>query len=153
MFENCSEFFFLVFLIFKIFSTKCENSMLLKTTMHLIFNFPIQMFQFIFFGLEKPISSADQVFQIRTWNLSWSVGQGCECSNLFYLRRPSPNIKTFRKWLAPFYNSFCQPASFHLLNSQKLPNHANLRSKKFQTERQLKSDSISVHHCIVSFVS
>ena len=71
MFEN--------YFIIEIFSTKCENSILLNTKIHFIFNFPNQMFQFLFFWswigpnkvrtlkkpwnyFEKPLSSSDLVW-------------------------------------------------------------------------------------------
>ena len=77
-----AKWWFLVFLIFEIFSTKCENSILLNTKMHFIFNFPNQMFQFLFFWswigpnkvmtlkkpwsyFKKPMSSSDLVWGER----------------------------------------------------------------------------------------
>ena len=66
-------------LIFEIFSTKCENSILLKKKCTYFLISPIQMFQFLFFWswigpnkvmtrkkpwnyFEKPIVSSDQVY-------------------------------------------------------------------------------------------
>ena len=79
MFENYSKKTIFGIFDFWNISEKCENSIELNTKIHFIFNFPNQMFQFLFFWswigpnkvmtvkkpwnyFEKPMSSSDPVW-------------------------------------------------------------------------------------------